>query len=224
MAAKMYQHMNPCFEMMIERLPSLLRKQVTREQLIHLEELIIRALDFDLQSDGPLPFLERYQRVLGIDLESQHQSYFKIGYSARKLLRHMMHKATFLSYRPSQIAATAILVAIDLNKGIEMPKQHSYPSTDSFEQASAEVVGNKFDHMLLSEELPGPNKKAISPPSHSTEPCSPDMSKQLSPGEPSGRSGKALDRAWTRQTSIYTQVSKTRDILPVLKDLVASLE
>lgn len=28
----------------------------------------------------------------------------------------MMHKATFLSYRPSQVAATAILVAIDLNK------------------------------------------------------------------------------------------------------------
>ena len=42
--------------------------------------------------------------------------YLKIGYSSRKLLRHMMHKATFLTYRPSQIAATAILVAIDLNK------------------------------------------------------------------------------------------------------------
>eukprot|EP00354_Favella_ehrenbergii_P000033 CAMPEP_0170465412 /NCGR_PEP_ID=MMETSP0123-20130129/9764_1 /TAXON_ID=182087 /ORGANISM="Favella ehrenbergii, Strain Fehren 1" /LENGTH=115 /DNA_ID=CAMNT_0010731299 /DNA_START=1121 /DNA_END=1468 /DNA_ORIENTATION=- len=48
MAAKMYQHMNPCFEMMIERLPTLLRKQVTREQLINLEEQIIRALDFNL--------------------------------------------------------------------------------------------------------------------------------------------------------------------------------
>lgn len=46
--------------MMIERLPNLLRKQVTREQLIALEEQIIRALDFNLQNDGPLPFLERY--------------------------------------------------------------------------------------------------------------------------------------------------------------------
>ena len=101
MAAKMYQHMNPCFDMMIERLPTLLRKQVTRENLIMLEEQIIRALDFDLQFDGPLPFLERYQRVLNIDLESENQLFFKIGYSARKLLRHMMHKATFLSYRPS---------------------------------------------------------------------------------------------------------------------------
>ena len=31
LAAKMYQHMNPCFEMMIERLPTLVRKQVSRE-------------------------------------------------------------------------------------------------------------------------------------------------------------------------------------------------
>ena len=52
---------------MIERLPNLLRKQVNRAQLIVIEEQIIRALDFDLQSDGPLPFLERYQRVMGID-------------------------------------------------------------------------------------------------------------------------------------------------------------
>jgi len=35
-----------------------------------MEEQIIFALDFDLQSDGPLLFLERYQRVFGIDLES----------------------------------------------------------------------------------------------------------------------------------------------------------
>lgn len=137
MAAKMYQHMNPCFDMMIERLPSLLRKQVSREQLIVLEEQIIRALDFDLQNDGPLPFLERYQRVLNIDQESANPLYFKVGYSARKLLRHMMHKATFLSYRPSQIASTAILVAIDLNKTEKSPGSQTCRATsvpcDSFE-------------------------------------------------------------------------------------------
>ena len=35
---------------------------------------------------------------------------------------------------------------------------------------------------------------------------------------------KTLNKAWSRQTSYYTQVSKTRDILPVLKELVKSLE
>ena len=31
LAAKLNQHMNPCFEMMIDKLPNLLRKQVNRE-------------------------------------------------------------------------------------------------------------------------------------------------------------------------------------------------
>ena len=45
-----------------------------------------------------------------------------------------------------------------------------------------------------------------------------------SEGKTASGPSKALDKAWTRQTSYYTQISKTRDILPVLKDLVASLE
>ena len=31
LAAKMYQHMNPCFDMMIDKLPKLLREQVSRQ-------------------------------------------------------------------------------------------------------------------------------------------------------------------------------------------------
>ena len=116
LAAKLNQHMNPCFEMMIDKLPTMLRKQVNREQLIRLEEKIIRMMDFDLQYHTPLSFLERYQRILQLDQEKDSTLNLKIGYSARKLLRHMMHKSQFLAYRPSQIAATAILVAIDLNK------------------------------------------------------------------------------------------------------------
>ena len=38
----------------------------------------------------------------------------------------MMHKATFLAYRPSQIAATAILVAIDLNKAEGQAEMEQY--------------------------------------------------------------------------------------------------
>lgn len=102
--------------MMIDKLPTMLRKQVNREQLIRLEEKIIRMMDFDLQFHTPLSFLERYQRILQLDQEKTSTLNLKIGYSARKLLRHMMHKSQFLTYRPSQIAATAILVAIDLNK------------------------------------------------------------------------------------------------------------
>ena len=61
-------------------------------------------------------------------------------------------------------------------------------------------------------------KSAISPPSNShMADCSPQ--KRQTNGE-----HQTLNKAWSRQTSYYTQVSKTRDILPVLKDLVKSLE
>jgi hypothetical protein len=101
LGAKLNQHMNPCFDMMIDKLPTLLRKQVNREQLIALEMKIIRMLDFDLQWQTPLPFLERYQRILKLDQEKSSNINLKIGFSARKLLRHMMHKSQFLQYRPS---------------------------------------------------------------------------------------------------------------------------
>ena len=125
LGAKLNQHMNPCFEMMIDKLPNLLRKQVNREQLIKLEEKIIKTLDFDLQHTTALPFLERYQRILKLDTEKDSNLHLKIGFSARKLLRHMMHKSQFLQYKSSQIAATAILVAIDLNKSeVEKQRRH----------------------------------------------------------------------------------------------------
>lgn len=163
--------MNPCFDMMIERLPTLLRKQVTRENLIMLEEQIIRALDFDLQFDGPLPFLERYQRVLNIDLESENQLFFKIGYSARKLLRHMMHKATFLSYRPSQIASTAILVAIDLNKGDTNGRPTTVPSTKSFDSSPIEKASES--HIAFTNRGYSESKHVFNQMIHSEDSGSP---------------------------------------------------
>ena len=227
LAAKMYQHMNPCFDMMIERLPNLLRKQVTREQLITLEEQIIRALDFNLQNDGPLPFLERYQRVLNIDNERENQYFYKIGYSARKLLRHMMHKSTFLSYRPSQIASTAILVAIDLNKNDKkgaVTCRVQSPQIDNFEQSCAqESVTPKADSRCATASnkmMNQDNEYELNMQQHSRA-----SSTIMSPkAKVANSQQQTIEKAWTRQTSYYTQVSKTRDILPVLKQLVASLE
>ena len=78
----------------------------------------------------------------------------KIGYSARRLLRHMTLKTNFLMYKPSQIAATALLTAIDLNCDddlLSLPlgnaEMNSQLSTSS-ENASA----SGLDQMLLMED------------------------------------------------------------------------
>ena len=102
--------------------------------------------------------------MLGIDTESAKEIHFKIGYSARKLLRHMKHKATFLAYRPSQIAATAILVAIDLNKTEELA---GTPLEDAASDSKS-----KFNKMILMEDdLRAKGADAVSPPSHLQLPC-----------------------------------------------------
>ena len=40
---------------------------VSKNRLIQLESIILRSLDFDMQYDGPIPFMERYMRLLEID-------------------------------------------------------------------------------------------------------------------------------------------------------------
>lgn len=150
----MYQHMNPCFDMMIDRLPEMLKKQVTRDQLIKLETKIIFALDFNLQCDGPLPFLERFQRVLGLDLEQKDKMSMKIGYSARRLLRHMTLKTNFLMYKPSQIAATALITAIDLNCDddlLSLPLGNAEMSS-TLSNSSENASSSGLDQMLLMED------------------------------------------------------------------------
>ena len=41
---------------------------LTKQELINLEESVITMLDFDLQYIGPIPFLERFQRIYNLDL------------------------------------------------------------------------------------------------------------------------------------------------------------
>ena len=48
MAAKMMEHINPCFDIMISILPDSLRGMVSRAKLIRLESIIVRTLDFNL--------------------------------------------------------------------------------------------------------------------------------------------------------------------------------
>ena len=60
MAAKLEQPIQPSFNRMVKLVAEQWDVKLTREDLLDLEESIIRTLDFDLRSVGPLLFLERY--------------------------------------------------------------------------------------------------------------------------------------------------------------------
>lgn len=40
---------------------------LNKRELIELEDDIIHQLDFDLHFTGPIPFLERFQRIYNLD-------------------------------------------------------------------------------------------------------------------------------------------------------------
>ena len=72
-----------------------------------------------------------------------------------------MHKATFLSYRPSQIASTAILVAIDLNKNDKYGsatcrassiKMDSFEQQSSYQSNAANTGSRSSSRMLVQDE------------------------------------------------------------------------
>lgn len=52
---------------MIALLPQSEQRRVTKQDLINLEEQILLALEFQVHYAGPIPFLERYQRLIGLD-------------------------------------------------------------------------------------------------------------------------------------------------------------
>jgi len=58
--------MHPSFNIMIRLLADTQGLFVTKQALITLEEKIIRALEFSMHFISTVPFLERYQLVLGI--------------------------------------------------------------------------------------------------------------------------------------------------------------
>lgn len=91
---------------------------MTKQALIDLEQKVITVLDFDLQFDGPIPLLERYLRVFNLDLgkfsESEDEP-FMITVLAFAFLKMVLHSRIFLALKPSQIAAAALTLAINIS-------------------------------------------------------------------------------------------------------------
>ena len=67
MAAKLEEPIQPSYNRMIRLVANEWQVTIVKDDLINLEEQIIRALDFDLHFTGPIPFLERFQRIYNLD-------------------------------------------------------------------------------------------------------------------------------------------------------------
>jgi len=84
------------------------KKTVTKQALIDLESDILVKLGFDFNFPGPVQTMERYLRVLAYDL---NRSVFDMSFS---ICKFQLNEAKFLDYRPSQVAACAVILSVNI--------------------------------------------------------------------------------------------------------------
>jgi hypothetical protein len=86
-----------------------------KEELIALEAEVISRLDWDLLIPSPVFFLERYQRIFGLDQEKEEHDSHRVGQLAKKMMRSALLHSSSLKFKPSQIAAAALLLSINIS-------------------------------------------------------------------------------------------------------------
>lgn len=115
MAAKLEEPIQPSFKRMVRLVHKEWNFVTTKEELVDLETSIIRLLDFDLLVPSPLFFMDRYQRIFGLEQERSDPNALRVANVARKMIRCMLLSQSFLRFRPSVIAASALLLSIGIN-------------------------------------------------------------------------------------------------------------
>ena len=90
--------------------------QLDKEDLLDLEEEIIRTLDFSLRYVSPIHFLERYLRLFGIEKGEKNALGDQLSSMSHQYCRFMLREAKFLKYNPSAIAAASLLCSINLSQ------------------------------------------------------------------------------------------------------------
>ena len=112
---------------MVRLIKSAYNFDTTKDELVQLERQVITLLDWDLLIMTPIFFLERFQRIFGVEQEKTDSSDARVGNLARKLLRCMLLSSTYLRFKPSQVAAAALILSININ-GSECSKLMGAPT------------------------------------------------------------------------------------------------
>ena len=104
MAAKLNETPSPCLELITDVIVFKQKKRSWRDEIVHMEGLIIRELCFELDFASPLLFLDRFFRIFNL-MENSVEPLKRVDKilreSARYLCFFMQREADFLEYRPS---------------------------------------------------------------------------------------------------------------------------
>ena len=108
LAAKLEQPISPSFSKMVSLLSEDEKKSISFSQMVKLEADILVKLSFDFNFASPIQSMERYLRLLNYD---QNQIVYDMSY---QICKFQLNDSMFLDYKPSQIAAAACLISINI--------------------------------------------------------------------------------------------------------------
>lgn len=77
---------------------------------------MVRTLEFSLQHVSPNRFLDRFLRLFELDQDKDDKTAKQLGGLARQYIRFMQRESLFLKYKPSAIAAAALIFAINISQ------------------------------------------------------------------------------------------------------------
>ncbi len=180
---------------------------MTCMDLVRLEEKIIKALEFDLQRTSSLHFLERYQRLFGLDQLLTDKHAYLVDASATYLCRFMLKDVQFLTYKQSEIAAAAFMLALNANLDTPLSKALDVEILDK-EKISVESC---FQETAIRIRISGQDHQI-------------DEQSNRSHDEKSSKTREDPLFMWTKTIENLTKLRKDKQVRRVYKALLSSLD
>ena len=118
-AAKFEQPKKPDFYNMINALIDLRNKVITKDDIVLMEQQIILQFGFDFNFSSTLLFMERFLQVLNV------QSDESVRKTANQIIVLQHVDEQMLNYNSSQIAACALILAINIQKMCQYIKDNN---------------------------------------------------------------------------------------------------
>ena len=86
---------------------------ISKRNIKNYETKVVLELEFSMHFISPIDFLERFLRIFGMDQVTEHN--IQVKNFAHHMCMFTQCNDQFLNYKPSQIAAASLLLAINLS-------------------------------------------------------------------------------------------------------------
>ena len=116
LAAKLEESFAPSFIRMINLLNDQHEILLEKQDLLNLEESVVQTLNFSLRHVSPIHFLDRFLRLFELDQDKNDITAKLLSGLATQYCRFMQRESLFLKYKPSAIAAAALIFAINISQ------------------------------------------------------------------------------------------------------------